>query len=279
MTPGASPFAVNTYSYTLTRTVQDCLASLMGRGYAEFELMMYPGHLWPADTDAAQRRRLRQFIDANGLHVATLNMPNVDLNVAGAAAEMRAYTLANLRSVVELAGDLGVPGVVIGPGKANPLMPAPAERLTGFFFAALDELVPLAQRAGTSILVENMPFAFLPGIDALLAALDRYGDDGIGIVYDVANGHFIGEDVCAALRKCRRRLRIVHLSDTGRTVYRHDPVGLGTVDFAVLPAVLAEIGHERRPILEIIAMDDADRGIDDSAAQLERMGWAPVPAH
>jgi L-ribulose-5-phosphate 3-epimerase len=171
-----------------------------------------------------------------------------------------------LRSVVQLAGDLCVPGVVIGPGKANPLMPAPTERLMGYFYAALDELLPLAQRAGTSLYVENMPFAFLPGIDALLASLDGYGADGIGIVYDVANGHFINEDVGAALRKCARRLRIVHLSDTNQKVYRHDPVGLGTVDFAPLPGVLAEIGHERRPILEIIATD-ADRGIDASAAR------------
>ncbi len=278
MSRGTSSFAVNTYSYTLSHRVGDCLVSLMGRGYSEFELMMYPDHLWPADTDAAARRQLRQFIESNGLHVTTLNMPNIDLNVAGAAAEMRAYTLANLRGVVELAGDLGVPGVVIGPGKANPLMPAPAARLTGYFFAALDELVPLAERVGTSIYVENMPFAFLPGIDALLGALDRYGNDGIGIVYDVANGHFIGEDINAALRKCRQRLRIVHLSDTNQKVYRHDPVGLGTVDFAPIPAVLAEIGYDKRPILEIIS-SNADRDIDDSVAQLASLGWARVPAH
>ncbi len=274
--PTAAPlsaFAVNTYSYTLDRRVQDCVASLAARGCAEFELMMYPGHLWPADTDAGQRRALRQSFASGGLAVSTLNMPNIDLNVAAADAAMRAYTLANLRAVVELAGDLGVPGVVVGPGKANPLMPAPAERLIGHFFAALDELVPLARRAGTALYVENMPFAFLPGIDALLAALDRYGDDGIGIVYDVANGHFIGEDVCAALRKCARRLRIVHLSDTGQKVYRHDAVGLGTVDFAALPAVLEEIGHRRRPVLEIIAAD-ADRAIDGSAERLLAMGWA-----
>ncbi len=277
MSRSASAFAVNTYSYTLSHRVRDCLAALMSRGYAEFELMMYPGHLWPADTNAAARRQLRQFVESNGLAVSTLNMPNIDLNVAGAAAEMRAYTLANLRGVVELAGDLGAPGVVIGPGKANPLMPAPTQRLMGHFYAALDELVPLAQRAGTSIYVENMPFAFLPGIDALLAALDGYGHEGIGIVYDVANGHFIDEDVCAALRKCRQRLRIVHLSDTGRKAYRHDPVGLGTVDFAALPAVLAEIGHDRRPILEIISAN-ADSDIDDSAAQLASL-WAGVPAH
>ncbi|MEO8304614.1 MAG: sugar phosphate isomerase/epimerase family protein [Betaproteobacteria bacterium] len=267
-----SPFAINTYSYTLSHTARATLESLASRGYSEFELMMYPGHLWPADFGQSSRAELRQFIDANGLKVKTLNMPNIDLNVAGAAAEMRAYTLANLRSVVELAGDLDVPGVVIGPGKANPLFPAPTDRLMGYFYAALDELEPLARRVGTSLYVENMPFAFLPGIDELMKALDRYGNDRIGIVYDVANGHFINEDIGAALRKCRGRVKVVHLSDTNQKVYRHDTIGLGTVDFAPIPAVLEEIGFKEKPIFEIIS-PNADRDIEDSAAKLLAMGW------
>ena len=272
MTAGASLFAVNTYSYTQSHRVRDCVDALADRGYAEFELMMFPGHLWPAETDAAARRDLRRHLADRRLTVRTVNMPNVDLNVAGATAEMRAYTLGILRSVVELAGDLGVPGIVIGPGKQNPLMPTPLEPMLGRFFSALDELAPLAQRAGTALWVENMPFAFLPGIDELLAALERYGNDDIGIVYDVANGHFIGEDVPAALRRCRQRLRVVHLSDTGQDVYRHAAIGLGSVDFASLPAVLAEIGHGARPILEIIA-PEPDAAIDQSAARLAQLGW------
>jgi sugar phosphate isomerase/epimerase len=272
MTRDASLFAVNTYSYTLSHTARACLESLMSRGYAEFELMMYPGHLWPADTDSAARRGLRRFIESNGLVATTLNMPNVDLNVAGAAAEMRAYTLAILTGVVELAGDLGVPGVVIGPGKANPLFPMPTERLMGHFYKALDLLEPLARKCGTALYVENMPFAFLPGIDALMQALDQYGNDRIGVVYDVANGHFVHEDIGAALRRCQSRVRIVHLSDTNQKVYKHDAVGLGTVDFGPVAGYLAQIGYAKKPILEIIA-PNADKAIDDSATRLIAMGW------
>jgi sugar phosphate isomerase/epimerase len=277
MTVTASPFAVNTYSYTLNHTAHDCVKTLAARGYTEFELMMYPGHLWPADTDQAGRRELRRLIESNGLTVTTLNMPNIDLNIAGASAEMRAYTLANLKSVIELAGDLGVPGVVIGPGKANPLLPMPMERLMGHFYKGLDELEPVAKKVGTALYVENMPFAFLPGIDALMQALDGYGNDRIGIVYDVANGHFINEDIGAALKKCRNRVKIVHLSDTNQKVYKHDAVGLGTVDFAPVPGYLAAIGFTRKPILEIIA-PNADKEIDDSVAKLVAMGWGK-PAH
>jgi sugar phosphate isomerase/epimerase len=265
-------FGCNTYSYTIGHTVEDCVKRLADFGFVEFELMMYPGHLWPPDSDAVKRAALRQLITQRGLRVVTLNMPNIDMNVAGASVEMRRYTVDLLRQIVELAGELGVPGVVIGPGKSNPLFPAPRELLEGFFFAALDELVPLARKAGTALWVENMPFAFIPDIEGLMQALDRYGNDDIGIVYDVANGHFIKEDLGAALRLCRRRLKLVHLSDTRRQVYRHDPVGAGDVPFAQVPPVLKEIGYVRLPMLEIIAQD-ADKGILGSTDALAAMGY------
>lgn len=272
MSRNVYPFAINTYSYTLSHTAKHCLTHLANQGYTDFELMMYPGHLWPADLDKAARDDLRRHIAERGLRIVTLNMPNIDLNVAGAAEEMRSYTLGLLDGVVELAGDLDVPGVIIGPGKANPLLPAPKDRLMGYFFAALDRLAPLAEKVGTQIYVENMPFAFLPDADSLIVALDGYGNDDIGVVYDVANGVFIGEDPAEGLRRVQKRLRLVHLSDTSRSVYRHDPVGLGVVPFADIPQALRAVGHDELPMLEIISQN-ADRDFRDSAEKLFEMGW------
>jgi len=266
------PFAINTYGYTASHGAPDCLRHLAGQGYTDFELMMYPGHLWPATTDAAERRALRHLVEREGLRIMSLNMPNIDINIAAAAEEMRRHSLGLLHAILELAGDLEVPGVVIGPGKANPLMPAPKEQLLGNFFRALDELAPHADRVGTQLYVENMPFAFLPDAESLAAALDRYADPRIAVVYDVANAVFIGEDPDPGLRSVQGRLKLVHLSDTPREVYRHSAVGEGVVRFATLPSLLEAIGYADLPMLEIIA-DDADRAIADSVERLFAQGW------
>lgn len=269
------PYAINTYSYTLSHSAGDCFEHLASQGYTDFELMMYPGHCWPPDMDAGERRRLSRLLQGRRLELLTLNMPNVDLNVAGAAREMRDYTRAVLRGVVELAGDLGVPGVIIGPGKPNPLFPAPTERLLGYFHEALDELVPLAETAGTRLLVENMPFAFLPDADGLMRALAAYGNDAIGVVYDIANGFFIKEDLGEGLRRVQDRLALVHVSDTGQSAYRHAPVGQGQVPFEQLPQILRDVGYRQPPVMEIISpTPDAD--IRDSIARLSGMGWCPL---
>ena len=131
--------------------------------------------------------------------------------------------------------------------------------MEGHFFRALDTLLPIAERNGIELWVENMPFAFLPDADGMRASVDRYGAGSIGICYDVANAHFIGEDPVAGFDRVRSRLRLVHLSDTGQTVYRHDPVGSGDVDFAAVTAKIKKLGLERTPLLEIISRDpDAD---------------------
>ena len=156
----AAGFAVNTYSYIFGGSAADTVARLADQGYGGVELMFFPGHLWPAELDAAKLRGLRQLCEAR-LRLVAVNMPNVDINVAAAAEEMRSYTVNLLVQFVRCAGELGAGGIILGPGKPNPLFPMPRERMIAYFYRALDRLAPLARQVGTRLLIENMPFAFL----------------------------------------------------------------------------------------------------------------------
>ncbi|MGH7120573.1 MAG: sugar phosphate isomerase/epimerase family protein [Acetobacteraceae bacterium] len=274
----AARFGVNTYSYMFSQTALEAVHALSVRGYGGVELMLYPGHLWP-DLDAGAIATLRKAAAQASVPILELNMPNIDVNVAAAAAGMRSYSLNLLERFLELGGELGARALVIGPGKANPLYPAPAEELLGHFFRALDRLIPRARTAGVQLLVENMPFAFLPDAFSLMAALERHGADGVGVVYDFANAHFIGEDPADALRHVRQRLGLVHYSDTTRTAYRHDPIGRGDVEFSGVAALLAEIGFAGPHVLEVIAAADADRAILESARRLAGLGCGGARPH
>ena len=272
MIQNADKFAVNTYSYTLSMTAETCLCRLGDRGFRQFELMMYPGHIWPDHMDSGQRRGFRRVVEAKGLEILTANMPNIDMNLAAGVAEMRAYTLRNLSVIFELASDLGIAGIIVGPGKPNPLLPMTSNHMMGHFFAGLDKLSPLAAKLGVQILIENMPFAFLPDANSLMQALDAYGDPNIGVVYDVANGVFIREDPCDGIRRTHDRLCHIHASDTPLEVYRHDPVGNGVVPFDEIGKCLIDIEYINAPILEIISAE-ADQGIETSVTALSGIGW------
>jgi L-ribulose-5-phosphate 3-epimerase len=268
----AAGFGVNTYSYIFGGSAADTVARLADQGYGGVELMFFPGHLWPAELDASSLRSLRRLCEAR-LRLVAVNMPNVDMNIAAAAEEMRAYTLDLLVKFVRCAGELGAGGIIVGPGKANPLFPMPRDRMISYFYRALDILAPLARKVGTKLFIENMPFAFLPDAEALMRVVDLYGDPSIRVIYDVANAHFIGEPPAEGLRRVRDRLSLVHFSDTSRQSYKHDPLGQGDVPLAGLASVMKEIGYTELPMLEIIS-HNPDADIADSCRRLQQAGFS-----
>src|SRR5690606_29664822 len=85
MSDAAKIFAVNTYSYTFDWTAADCIRHLADQGYPGFELMMYPGHLWPSEADAATKRDIVRAYEETGTRIVSFNMPNIDLNIVGAS--------------------------------------------------------------------------------------------------------------------------------------------------------------------------------------------------
>jgi len=255
MKDAISGFAVNLYSYIFSHTAADAVRHLADKGFADFELMMFPGHLWHGAEGAELRKDLAKAQAVTGARFLTSNMPNIDVNIAACDPTMRDYSLTLLEKFLNHSGELGIPRMIIGPGKPNPLFPAPKVFLMDCFHAALDRLAPAAESAGVTLLVENMPFAFLPDADALVDALDGYGHDGIGIVYDIANAHFIQEDTTAGLDRVKDRLRIIHLSDTTQATYKHDAVGQGDVPFQAVMRDLAGIDLDEPPVLEIISAD------------------------
>jgi sugar phosphate isomerase/epimerase len=271
MKNAAAGFGVNTYSYIFSGSAADTVARLADQGYGGVELMFFPGHLWPTELDASQLRSLRQLCEQR-LRLVSVNMPNIDINVAAAAEEMRTYTLNLLVQFVRCAGELGAGGIIVGPGKANPLFPMPRDRMISYFYRALDRLAPLARQAGVRLFIENMPFAFLPDAESLMKVVDGYGDESIRVIYDVANAHFIGESPGDGLRCVRDRLSLVHFSDTTRQSYKHDPLGSGDVPLAGIAPVMKEIGYTGLPMLEVISLNpDAD--IADSCRRLQQAGF------
>jgi L-ribulose-5-phosphate 3-epimerase len=271
MKNAAAGFGVNTYSYIFGGSAADAVARLADQGYGGVELMFFPGHLWPAELDSSRLRGLRQLCEQR-LRLVSVNMPNIDINVAAAAEEMRTYTLNLLVQFVRCAGELGAGGIIVGPGKANPLFPMPRDRMISYFYRALDRLAPLARQAGVRLFIENMPFAFLPDAESLMKVVDGYGDESIRVIYDVANAHFIGESPGDGLRRVRDRLSLVHFSDTTRQSYKHDPIGSGDVPLPGIASVMKEIGYTELPMLEVIS-PEPDADIADSCRRLRQAGF------
>ena len=117
-----------------------------------------------------------------------------------------------------------------------------------------------------------MPFTFLPDADALMKVVDGYGDDGIRVIYDVANAHFIGKALHGRIAAGPRPLSRVHFSDTTRQSYKHDAISCGDGPLAGVASAMNEIGYSELPMLELI-LRNPDADIADSCRRLQQAGF------
>jgi sugar phosphate isomerase/epimerase len=186
---------------------------------------------------------------------------------------MRDYSVRLFERLIAIADTIGASAVVVVTGRVNPLIPPPRRDLEAWFADGFERVLRAAQASGVRLLLENIPMGVYPRADQLAAFAGRIDSPTVGICYDIANAHFIGEDAAAGLRQVRARLGIVHLSDTGREVWRHDPVGQGTCDFAGFGATLREIGYAATSMLEIVA-DPPVEHIVESHRRIAAWGWA-----
>ena len=273
---GRLAVGVNTMSFMWRSPARDALETLARQGYRSFEVMASPSHFDPA-MDRAQAAAFGRFLRDAGLVVETINMPSLDQNLASASPEMRDYTVRLFERLIAIAEIIGARGIIVVTGRVNPLVQPARARLEQWFGESFARVLSSAERAGIRLLLENIPMGVYARAEQLIAFADGVGSPLVGICYDIANAHYICEDPVAGLRVVRSRLDIVHLSDTGREAWRHDPVGQGSCDFAAFGAELSDIGYAKTSMLEIVADPPVDL-IVGSHRRLAEWGWAPPAA-
>ena len=262
----------NTMSFMWKTSAQKALETLAREGYRSFEVMAQRPHFDPF-MDRSEALAFARFLREAGLTVETVNLPSLDQNLASASPEMRDYTVRLFERLIAIAEVNGATGVIVVTGRVNPLIAPARAGLEGWFAEAFARVLRAAERTGVRLLLENIPMGVYPRADQLVSFAERVDSPLVGVCYDIANAHFIGEDTAEGLRKVAQRLGIVHLSDTRRKAWRHDPVGKGSCDFAGFGAQLRKIGYSRTSMLEIVS-EQAVAGIVASHRKITQWGWA-----
>ncbi|MGP9818506.1 sugar phosphate isomerase/epimerase family protein [Salinarimonas sp. NSM] len=273
--------AASTFPFLYSHSGLDALKHLASQGYSSFELMIFPPHCWPATMTLAERRAMRDWLSDNGHRVTSFCYPLLDNNPNSVCPIMRRYTLDRYKEAIAFSAELGCPYVVAIPGPVNSLINPPTPWMRDWFVEGMKELVAFAKGSGVDLLLENVPFTFLPTAKDMLEVADEI-DPSIGINFDVCNSAYIKEDVQGAIRMLGSRIKNVHISDTTFADFKHDRLGTGIVEPAPAAAALKEIGYDGMTVLEIIT-DATQPGVDPdgdlaaSHAILATSGWEAPP--
>jgi sugar phosphate isomerase/epimerase len=257
----------STFAFAWQETALEALRRLRALGLDGFDLILAPGHCWPAELSAADRSRLASTLAAEGIRVDSVNFPALDLNLASCVADVREYSVGRYREALLLGAELGARGVVAVPGRVSPLIGPPPDETERWLAESVAELLAAAEETGTSLFLELHPQTPIPTVDALDRFVAGLDDPRLRVAYDVANAEFVSEHHGQALRRLAPRLGQVHLSDASATRWAHDRIGLGTVDFATVFQTLDEIAFDGACILEVVTPTP----VPDIVASLEAL--------
>lgn len=264
---------INTFSYLWSATALDAIGELVDNGYTTFEVPISSPHCWPDEMSGSERSAALARLNEYGASIRSLNAGGYDVNLASPGANMRRKSIEHIDSVIELATEWNVPEIVISPGTRRPIISPSLDRVHGWLYESLEDLVPRAKQAGKRLLFENTPYCFTPTIEELVNVVSTVDDDALRIVYDVANAAYIGEDTVAALKTHHQWIPLIHISDTGTETWGHDPIGTGMIDWVGLGrAVESTLGVDN-VVLEIIREENTIHEFAQAMRDLAEAGW------
>jgi len=256
----------------------EALKHLHVMGYRNFEMLFFPPHCWPAEMAKADRAAYKSWLNGEGGRVTSICYPLLDNNPNSTDKIMRDYTLDRYREAIDLAAEWECPYVVAIPGPVNSLINAPVPWMVDWFVEGMKSLVAHAKGTGVKILLENVPFTYLPTAQDMIDTAKSIGPE-VGVNFDVCNSAYIKENVGDAIRLLGDLVDNIHISDSGYGDFKHDRLGTGIVDPAPVYQALRDIGYDKLTVLEIIADanlpgTDPDGDIKASQAILVEHGWA-----
>ena len=272
--------AASTFPFLYSHDGLDALKHLRSLGYEKFEMMIFPPHCWPRELSIAKRKEYKSWLNDEGGKITSFCYPLLDNNPNGMDRLMRAYTLDRYREAIDLSAEWECPYVVAIPGPVNSLINPPRQWMLDWFVEGMKQLVAYAKGTGVQLLLENVPFTYLPTAEDMKDTAALIGPE-VGVNLDICNSAYIKEDPAAAIRMLGDLVKNVHISDSGYDEFLHSRLGTGVVEPGPAAAALRDIGYSGVTVLEIIADAlqpgaDPDADIRASHAILAENGWAPL---
>ncbi|MGJ5176305.1 sugar phosphate isomerase/epimerase family protein [Bradyrhizobium oligotrophicum] len=263
----------HTFGFVWDCAADEAIERLAAAGYRAVQLMATPPHFDPWRADAARTRRIRAVLDRYGLSLLALDLASSDVNLASPAPHVVDFAVEAYSAAIDRAAELGARWICVGSGRRHALLARANDRLMVSFHDAFARIHDKAQRAGIPIVLENHPQGLLASAADIVRFLDAEGYADMPVIYDVANAVAIGEDPVAGLEALWRRLGIIHLSDSPKGHWRHDPIGTGEIDFAAIATLLRQRRYAGKIVLEILS-DRPLEDLDAGATLLQGQGLA-----
>lgn len=243
--------SVKALYYRSNGSLADAVADISAVGYEGVEI--FDGNLMDY---AGRPGELRSLLADSGL-----GLVGVYTGANFVYDEILRDEMHKVRSVVELAADVGAGTLVVGGGARRSV--ATPETDYARLAAALDEVTELAEEHG-------MQACYHPHLTTIVETPDELAllmpHTRIGFCPDTAHLAAGGGDPAALIRQYPDRIRHVHLKDAVLEPLSFTPLGEGDLDFTDVMAALGEVGYDGWLTVEL----DEYNGHPKAAAEISK---------
>jgi protein FrlC len=260
-----------TYKYLWTYPLDDALRRIAAMGFRHVEVMTTLPHVWIREMDADACARLRGTLEQHHLTPCSLNPTFLDISIASTNPGIRRESAQQIVETVNVARAIGAGIVVLSAGKTHPLQAPTFDVSLKLIKESLRPILETCETREVTIGIENS-WNLIDRSDLLVRLIEEVDHPRLKIAYDLANANVV-EDVVAGLDRVKEHLVHLHLSNSQPGVRAHDPIGKGTLNYAVIAEMLRRIDYRGLSVLEIIDRADSDAGIEESVRHLSHYGW------
>jgi sugar phosphate isomerase/epimerase len=255
-------FAFSTNAFTRS-TAEEAIDSIAQAGYNGVELMLDRPHLFPADASPGHVERVRRAAERAGLTFSNCNafpMSAVGDTWHPSWVErddaLRRRRIEHTAKALRIAGDLGAPTVSTEPGGPVPHGMSRPEAMT-LFVQGLGDVLPAAEEAGVTLLVEPEPGLLIERAAQYLSFSTRIAHPRLALNFDIGHFFCVGEDPAEAYLELQEHVRHVHLEDIAESRrHRHLLPGEGAIDLPHVVETMAEEGYNGWITVELYPYED-----------------------
>jgi sugar phosphate isomerase/epimerase len=261
----------STYSFLWRAELEMAVGDIAKAGFQRMELLAAPPYVDAGEWEVAADR-IGTASRRAGVAVHSVAPSGVDVNLASPDSTMREWSVGYFATIGRLAAAVGARWLIIHPGRRHPLRPAPNDHYRQWVIDGVRRILDAMSCIEIGVLVENTPTGILDTGAEIAQLIETVDSDVLRVCYDVANGH-MAEDVDEGLTAAGQHLGLVHLSDTTRASWAHDPIGAGELDFEQVARTVSALRYEGEFVLETLHPGDVAQGFAGDLAALRKAGW------
>lgn len=249
-------FAYSTNAF-VEYSLHDAVNLIAGTGFGGVEIMCDLPHLYPPDTAEDDLNSLKSLVQELNLTITNLNC--FTLFAVGDTwlpswiepdEKRRQQRIEHTLNCLDLARFLECPNISVPPG--GPPVGEDRDKSLALFYQGLEQVIPKAEEAGVSILIEPEPGLLIETSKEMKSFMETVASDRVGVNFDAGHFFCVGEAPEEALKRLFDWTGHIHIEDIAATrEHNHLIPGLGAIDYEAFFRKLNELEYKGDVCLEL----------------------------